>query len=152
MGNPPEKPHPTHPIQHFTPFRLTTCAIASSALALGAFGTGGFHFNRSSIAELTADALRESTKLDAQSDFLEAFAHALNGPLDEFRDALSEAWNERVETTERDSRTLMRLPSRRLLPGVELVEEAFGIHAKSPPHMRPPLAGQTQLDQEGALV
>lgn len=100
MGNPPKKPHPTHPMKHLTPFRLTTCAIAASALALGAFGTAGLHFNRSSVGELTADALRESTKLDAQSDFLEAFAHALNGPLDEFREALGEAWDERIETIE----------------------------------------------------
>jgi hypothetical protein len=80
MDNPPEKPHPIHPMKHFTPFRLTTCAIAASALALNAFGTASLHFNRSSIGELTADALRESTKLDAQFDFFEAFGHALKPP------------------------------------------------------------------------
>lgn len=87
-------------MKHLTPFRLTTCAVAASALALGAFGTAGFNTGRSSVGELTADALRESTKLDAQSDFLEAFAHALNGPIDELGDALREAWDERTETTE----------------------------------------------------
>jgi hypothetical protein len=87
-------------MKHFILFRLTTCTVAVSALALGAFGTAAFNSSRSSIGELTADALRESTKLDAQSDFLEAFAFALNGPIDEFRDALGEAWDERTETNE----------------------------------------------------
>jgi hypothetical protein len=110
MGNPPEKTHPTDPMKHLFTFRLTTCAVAASALALGAFGTASFNNGRSSVGQLTADALRESTKLDAQSDFLEAFAFALNGPIDEFREALGEAWDERTETNElADDQHEMRL-------------------------------------------
>lgn len=79
--------------------RIAACTAAVSALAWTAVGNGSSSKNQT-VGELTAEALRDSTQLDAASDFLESFALALNEPLEDLPGALREAWAERTETLE----------------------------------------------------
>ncbi|MAW60348.1 MAG: hypothetical protein CMJ94_05880 [Planctomycetes bacterium] len=81
-----------------TSLRVAAYAATISFLGLAAHSFASSY--QSSIGKTTADALLEATRLDAHSDFLEAFAIALNEPFDEFPDAMREAWAERTEELE----------------------------------------------------